>query len=501
MDASRSRPWVAAALAVLVALFVVDLATGPDVVVIALYGIAPLLASLGASWRATAGVGALARWPRWSRACCTTTWSPPTGSCSSSPWRRWARWRPAARSSAPAASGRRRARACSPRRARRWPAAASSTRGCAPSRPRLAARSRSGRSPRPGAPLLARGERLGTLALRRARPRARRRARPALRRRDRQRRAWWREADEAYGMLDAMFARAPSGSRSTTASCGYVRINDHLAEINGVPAAEQHRAHGRRDRPRRRRASARTCASVLETGREPLDRASRSPARRRAAPGVRARVRVASYWPVRAARRRRACSASARVVFEVTERRARRARAARADRPLRVAAARALGGRRGHGRARGRRPLVYANPAFEQLAATRSAELPALQSMFDLVERGRARGRRAGARGCGSRASVDPGYPLDAAPPRRPPRDARDRGRAARASAGRRQMVVVGRDVTARARAPRPSASGCSQRAAFLAEASAAFDAVLDEERDARQRSRACACATSPTRA
>ena len=60
MDASRSRPWVGAALAVLALLVVVDLATAQDVAVITLYGIAPLLASLGASWRATAGVGALA---------------------------------------------------------------------------------------------------------------------------------------------------------------------------------------------------------------------------------------------------------------------------------------------------------------------------------------------------------------------------------------------------------------------------------------------------------
>ena len=47
---------------------------------------------------------------------------------------------------------------------------------------------------------------------------------------------------------------------------------------------------------------------------------------------------------------------------------------------------------------------------------------------------------------------------------------------------GRTQMVVVGRDVTARARAE-AEREWLLERAAFLAEASASFDAVLDEER------------------
>jgi len=47
---------------------------------------------------------------------------------------------------------------------------------------------------------------------------------------------------------------------------------------------------------------------------------------------------------------------------------------------------------------------------------------------------------------------------------------------------GRSQMIVVGRDVTARARAE-AERERLLERAAFLAEASATFDAVLDEER------------------
>ena len=47
------------------------------------------------------------------------------------------------------------------------------------------------------------------------------------------------EADEAYGVLDAVFARAPVGLGLYDRDLRLVRINDHLAEINGLPAAEQ----------------------------------------------------------------------------------------------------------------------------------------------------------------------------------------------------------------------------------------------------------------------
>ena len=60
MDLPRPRRWAAAAIAVLAALIVVDLATGPDVFVIALYGIAPLVASYGTGWRTTAVVAVAA---------------------------------------------------------------------------------------------------------------------------------------------------------------------------------------------------------------------------------------------------------------------------------------------------------------------------------------------------------------------------------------------------------------------------------------------------------
>jgi len=56
MGLPRQRRWAAAAIAVLVVLLALDLASGPDVFVIALYGIAPLVAAYGSGWRTTAAV-------------------------------------------------------------------------------------------------------------------------------------------------------------------------------------------------------------------------------------------------------------------------------------------------------------------------------------------------------------------------------------------------------------------------------------------------------------
>ena len=149
MDASRSRPWVGAALAVLALLFVVDLATAPHVAVITLYGIAPLIASLGATWRSTAGVGTLALLAAVISRLRSDDMEPANGIlfifavaalgalATSGAFIRTRRERAAARASVLAAASEALA------------GSGDSTRGCAPSRPRPAARSRSGRSPRP----------------------------------------------------------------------------------------------------------------------------------------------------------------------------------------------------------------------------------------------------------------------------------------------------------------------------------------------------------------
>ena len=60
MGLTRPRRWATAAIAVLVVLLAIDLATGPDVFLIALYGIAPLVAAYGTGWRTTAVVAVAA---------------------------------------------------------------------------------------------------------------------------------------------------------------------------------------------------------------------------------------------------------------------------------------------------------------------------------------------------------------------------------------------------------------------------------------------------------
>ena len=254
MGASRSRPWVVASIAVLVLLFAVDLATAPDVVVIALYGIAPLLASLGADWRSTAAVGALALLAAIGSRLLTHDMEPANGILFVFA---------VAALGALAVGGAviRTRREAAATRAGVLAAASEALAGPGALDTRLRAVEAAAAAvadrctialdepepPAPGdlvAPLLARGEQLGTLTLT---------ARRAFGAEDRSLAAelaercaaaadsarLLAEADEAYGMLDAVFARAPVGLALYDRDLRLVRINDHLAEINGLPAADQ----------------------------------------------------------------------------------------------------------------------------------------------------------------------------------------------------------------------------------------------------------------------
>src|SRR4051812_23146451 len=238
MDASRSRLWMGSALAVLVVVFAIDLATAPDVAVITLYGMAPLVASLGASWRATAGVGALALLAAVVSRLLANDMEPANGIlfifavaalgalATGGALIRTRRERAAARASVLAAASEALAGSDDiDARLRAVEAAAGCTITLAP-------------EPAPGAPLLARGERLGTLALASPDPdlaaELAQRCAVAI---DSARLV--AEADEAFGMLDAVFARAPVGLALYDHELRVVRINEHLAEIDGIPAAEQ----------------------------------------------------------------------------------------------------------------------------------------------------------------------------------------------------------------------------------------------------------------------
>jgi PAS domain S-box-containing protein len=280
---------------------------------------------------------------------------------------------------------------------------------------------------------------------------------------------------EAFGLLDVIFEHAPVGLAFFDLELRYVRINDRLAEINGVPATDH---VGRRVSdvlPEMHEPMERDLRRVLETG-EPLRDVEVSGATP-ASPGV-PREWDVSYWPVRRAGGSAVVGVGA-VVHEVTERRASE-RALR-DQTARYESLMLALSEVGEGMCvldEGR--LVYANPAFEQISGYTTEELQRLGSVFDLVvdeERSdaleRARRRLEG--------EVEPGYQLSI----------RTReGRLALLEiagvpleiAGRRQLVVVGRDVTARARAE-AERERLLVRSHFLAEASAVFDAVLDEER------------------
>jgi len=489
MGESRSRPWAIAATAVLFVLLAADLATGPDVVVITLYGIAPLLASLGADWRSTAAVGALALAAAVISRAFTQDMEPANGAlfilavallgalATGGALIRTRREAAAARAGVLAEASELLAGAGDlDARLRAVETAATAVVD------RCTIALEEPGEANPGelvAPLLARGEQLGTLTLA---------ARRHLGHDDRalaaelaQRCAaavdsarLLAEADEAYGMLDAVFARAPVGLALHDRDLRVVRINDHLAEINGLPAAAQ---IGRRVSelvPDVEGVEARM-RQVLETGRA-ISSAEISGSTS-AAPGVRREFDV-SYWPVRRRGDDEILGVGS-VVFEVTERRA----AERALREQTVRYESLLLALSEVGEAMvvledGR--LVYANPAFLAISGYSIDELQALPSIFDVVEHSERADAQRRVR-LRLEGISDPGYQLTL-------RHRDGHGIPLEIAGvplevgGRTQMIVVGRDVTARARAE-AERERLLERAAFLAEASAAFDEVLDEER------------------
>jgi PAS domain S-box-containing protein len=486
---SPSRPWVVAAITVLVALLAIDVATGPDVMVIALYGVAPLLASLGADWRSTAAVGTLALLAALLSRALMDDMEATNGGlfvfavaalgalATGGALIRTRREAATARASVLAAASEALAAPGDlDTRLRAVEAAAATVAD------RCTIALEQPGPPAAGelvAPLLARGEQLGTLTLA---------ARRAFGSEDRvlaaelaQRCAaavdgarLLAEADEAYGMLDAVFERAPVGLALHDRELRLVRINEHLAAINGLPAADQIGRPVTEIVPDVEGVAA-IMRQVIETGRAISD--VEVAGSTQAAPGVRREFDI-SYWPVRRRGDNEVLGVGC-VVIEVTERRA-------AERELREQTARYESLLRalsevGEGMIvlEGER-LVYANPAFLAICGYSTEELRALPSMFDIVEeheRADAR-RRAQLR---LEGLTDPGYHLTMLH--------RDGHRVPLEIAGvpleidgHTQMVVVARDVTARARAE-AERERLLERTAFLAEASASFDAVLDEER------------------
>ncbi len=223
------------------------------------------------------------------------------------------------------------------------------------------------------------------------------------------------ELHEAYGLLDAIFERAPVGLAVHDRDLRYVRINDRMAEINGVPA-DEHIGRTVAEVVPEVEAVQADLRRVLESG-EPLTELEVA-GTTAAAPGVE-REWVVSYWPVRRHDDHRVVGVGA-VVFEVTERRA-------AERAVREQTARyeslllalsQVGEAMVVAEADGR--IEYANPAFESICGYSTAELKALPSIFHLVvEEQRKRLPQAGADAV--RGPPRPGQPAHDPPPRRPP--------------------------------------------------------------------------------
>jgi PAS domain S-box-containing protein len=287
----------------------------------------------------------------------------------------------------------------------------------------------------------------------------------------------------AVALLDVIFERAPIGLALLDTDVRYVRVNDRLAEINGVPAADH---VGLTIPDLLPDLPAQVGADVVRVARsgEALTEVEVTGATR--ADG-RDRRFLASYWPVKHAEE---VIGVGIVVMDVTERRsAERALREQTDRyeALLVALSDAGEGlvvleRDGR--------CVFANAAFEQLSGYTFPELAAMESALDLVveyEREEVR-RRAAAR-------LDEGLVTPALPLTLRRRDGElvdvEVGGVRLDVEDRRQMVVVVRDVTARRRAE-AERERLLARAALLAEASELFDQSLDERETMGRVARLC---------
>jgi PAS domain S-box-containing protein len=277
----------------------------------------------------------------------------------------------------------------------------------------------------------------------------------------------------ALGLLDVIFDRAPVGLAFFDTELRYARINDRLAEINGLPAADHLGRTISELLPEMSPDVTGDLGHVLASGQAitDVDVAGVTPAE----PGRR-REWTASYWPVR---RHDEVAGIGAVIYEVTDRRAaERALRTQTDRYQTLLLALSEVGE-GMVVLEGDR-CVFANPAFEQLSGYAQPELAAMDSLFDLVVPGERDDARKRARRRVERDEVDPTYQLTL---RR--RDGEhvqlELAGVPLQVEGHRQLVIVVRDVTARRRAE-AERERLLRRSALLAEASELFDQTLDEE-------------------
>jgi PAS domain S-box-containing protein len=279
------------------------------------------------------------------------------------------------------------------------------------------------------------------------------------------------------GLLDVIFERAPIGLAVMDTDVRYVRVNQRVTEMDGIPP-EDHVgktiAEVLPDLPAQVQSDV---ARVARTG-EPLIDVDVSADREY----------LASYWPVQGAGDE--IIGVGIVVRDVTDR--RRAERALRDQTDRYEALLVALSDAGEGllvlERDGR--CAYANAAFEQLSGYTFPELAAMETVLDLVVEYEDETRRRGAVARLDEGLVTPALPLTL---RR-----RDGGLVALEVGGvrldvegRRQLVVVVRDVSERRQAE-AERERLLARSSLLAEASELFDQSLDEAATLRSVARLC---------
>ncbi len=288
------------------------------------------------------------------------------------------------------------------------------------------------------------------------------------------------------GQLDVIFGHAPVGLALLDTDLRYMRVNDWLAEINGV-AAPRHVGRTIAELlPDLPPQVAGDVARVASTGEPLIDVTVRGVT---PAEPSREREFLASYWPVRGGGGDEITGVGI-VVSDITDRRtAERALRAQTDRYEALLVALSDAGEGMMVLERDGR-CVYANSAFEQLSGYAFPELAAMDTVLELVveyQQEEVR-RRAVAR-------LDEGLVTPALPLTLRRRDGGvvdvEVGGVRLDVEGRRQMVVVVRDVTERRRAE-AERERLLARSALLAEASELFDQSLDERETMDSVARLC---------
>jgi PAS domain S-box-containing protein len=214
-------------------------------------------------------------------------------------------------------------------------------------------------------------------------------------------RAQERTSGEATALLDALIAAAPIGMAFLDSEFRYVRVNDAMAEIHGVPAIDHLGRTAREVLPEMGEEVEAALARVANSGEALVGVQLKGETPRE--PG-RTRRYLSNYYPVALGRgERRGIGAT---IVDVTDR-AEAAETVRAQRDLYEALMRAqselgqafvlLEGER----------IVYANAATEVLTGRTAEELAALPSLFALLPE--EVHRAVGSRLVGARAGREPG--------------------------------------------------------------------------------------------